>query len=255
MTATNHKNSSLPHRYLNILRELGCRLSPETEILDLGCGSGHTVSELRALGYRAFGCDLRFKQHDETDTAALQRENILRRIDTSPYRLPFADNHFDIIISDQVFEHVRNYEETICETGRILKSNGCCLHVFPARLKPIESHTRVPFGSIIRCYPWLLFWATMGIHNRFQHGFSAKKKAALNYEYLTSSTCYLPGNKIIAAFEKYFSEVFYAEKLFLKHSEGGRFACHLSGVMPFIPRLYRTFRARVLVARNPFKTV
>ena len=40
---------------------------------------------------------------------------------THPYRLPYADNHFDLVISNGVLEHVANDLESLKEIHRILK--------------------------------------------------------------------------------------------------------------------------------------
>jgi SAM-dependent methyltransferase len=48
-------------------------------------------------------------------------EDIFGTIDLINYRIPFADNTFDIIVSDQVFEHVQNWSEALTEIKRVLK--------------------------------------------------------------------------------------------------------------------------------------
>ena len=94
---------------LKIARDLGCELNPESVIMDFGCGAGKVVGELRGLGYQAFGCDIKFKDEDHADTKSMQSEKLIRLIDMQSYKLPFEDETFDIVISDQVFEHVQNY--------------------------------------------------------------------------------------------------------------------------------------------------
>jgi SAM-dependent methyltransferase len=42
--------------------------------------------------------------------------------------LTFDDNSFDIVITEDVFEHIRNYKKGFCEIHRVLKTGG--IHVF-----------------------------------------------------------------------------------------------------------------------------
>lgn len=42
--------------------------------------------------------------------------------------LPFASNHFDFVISDQVIEHLENPTKAIDESYRVLKVGGIAIH-------------------------------------------------------------------------------------------------------------------------------
>ena len=236
---------------MKILKELGYGLKPESKILDYGCGTGSTVRELRDIGYQTFGCDIQFKNDDYTDTESMHNLHIIRLINTRPYKLPFEDDTFDFIFSDQVFEHVQNYSESISELNRILKPDGCCLHIFPSQYCPIESHVYVPFSSIIMSYSWLLFWAMMGIRKKSQIGLSAKETARRNYDYLRNKTNYLSKKQITEEFKRYFNEVVYCEKFYLKYSKRGHYIYILSKILLFLPTFYSTFRARVLFTKQP----
>ncbi len=94
-----------------IIEGLGYELIPDSVIMDFGCGSGKTVQALRKLGYQAFGSDIQFKNNEDTDTESMKDKGIIRLIDAKHYVLPFDDNTFDFILNDQVFEHVKNYDE------------------------------------------------------------------------------------------------------------------------------------------------
>ncbi|WP_175416270.1 class I SAM-dependent methyltransferase [Aggregatimonas sangjinii] len=237
-----------------IIKAFGYDLKPDNVILDFGCGAGRTVQDLRDFGYQGFGCDIEFKEEEGTDTKSLRDSNTIRPIKWEPYELPFDDATFDVIFSDQVFEHVQNYPEAIAELERVLKPDGCCLHVFPSRYKPIESHVFVPFASIIRSYGWLYFWALTGIRNEFQGGLSAKETAKKNHHYLHNYTTYFTKNKLFQHFKEYFQEVVFCENLFLKYSKKGRFKNMLFKSVPFFSAAYRTFSTRVIFTRGPLKS-
>jgi len=223
--------------------------------MDLGCGGGKRVQELNASGYQAFGCDFQFQAAENTDTKYMAEKRIIRLLDSKDYVLPFEDNMFDFIFSEQVFEHVQDYPQTISEIERVLKPTGFCLHIFPSRYKPIEPHVYVPFSSIIRSYGWLYFWSMLGIRNEFQEGLSAQETANRNYAYLRNKTNYLSKRKIVEAFEISFNDVIFCEGKFLKYltSPKGRLVYALSRVFPFLPLIYSTFNTRVVFARRPHK--
>lgn len=47
------------------------------------------------------------------------------------HTLPFKDEEFDSIISSEVFEHIGNIEEIVCELNRVLKTGGFMLITVP----------------------------------------------------------------------------------------------------------------------------
>jgi len=51
----------------------------------------------------------------------------------SPYRYPFEDKYFDVIITGQTLEHVAYIWEWIKELNRILKSGGKIFIIAPSR--------------------------------------------------------------------------------------------------------------------------
>jgi SAM-dependent methyltransferase len=240
---------------LNIIREFGFSCGPGSFILDFGCGSGQRVQILRDLGFQAFGCDFEFKTDEKTDTEGMRQNGFIRLINPQKYVLPFEDGSFDLVFSDQVFEHVQNYPESISEIARVLKSDGTAFHIFPPRYTPIEPHVYVPLGTIIQSYWWLHLWALLGVRKKDQKGLSAKDTATANFRYLTNKTHYLPKARISREFRHYFRRVVFGERAFLKHSRRGKYLHILSTVFPFLPSLYSAFRSRVLVAQTPIREI
>ena len=47
------------------------------------------------------------------------------------HSLPFESGSFDTILASQVFEHVFNPDEFLCELGRVLRPGGCLLLTLP----------------------------------------------------------------------------------------------------------------------------
>ena len=172
----------------------------------------------------------------------------LRRIGSVPYQIPFEDETFDVVVSDQVFEHVRNYDETLAELSRVMKPGSIGLHRFPSRLRPLESHVKVPFSSVFRNRVWMRFWIRCGFRKPGQAGEVPHVVADRNLDYLNNSTNYLRGREIMEAFGKYFSKAGYADRCWFSNSPNrrGRVLGAAARWIPVIPWIYRTFWTRVV---------
>ena len=134
-------------RYLGRLLE-DRSTGPETlRVIDVGCGRGDTVAWLCAQGWDAYGIDI--------SPEYIQRgREYLARKGANPERLqllnadttyPFPDSMFDVVLSDQVIEHVADLELFASEVARISAPGACGLHTFPAKWRPIEGHLVSPF--------------------------------------------------------------------------------------------------------------
>lgn len=236
--------------FLKILRDLKTPITEQTRILDLGCGAGLMVQAARDKGFQFFGCGLNLRDDFNDANAKLVQEGVLREIVLQPYRIPFDDCFFDVVISDQVFEHVMDYPTTLQEIHRVLKPGGAFLHMFPARYRPIEPHVNVPLATMLRARWWLRSWALFGIRNQFQKSMTAAEATDANWTYLTNHTNYLPKQTLRRQFSRFFTDVQFVEKEFLKHSERGRKVYRLSNVFPFLPKVYSAVGSRIAYGRR-----
>ncbi|WP_295387966.1 class I SAM-dependent methyltransferase [uncultured Thiodictyon sp.] len=171
---------NVEHR-IAILARLGFELSPDCRVLDFGCGAGRCVYDLLDHGFsNACGYDVKdyLELRDPADRA--------RFLITDSGQLPFADRSFDLIISDQVLEHVQDQVGMLRELHRVMRPGGVALHIFPARYCLLENHIGVPFGGVFGHRWWYKLWAWLGIRNDFQKGLSADETADRN-------TCYFVG--------------------------------------------------------------
>jgi SAM-dependent methyltransferase len=247
-------SSSLLNLKMKIAKEFGCEINHNSIIMDFGCGSGKMVQELRNLGYEAYGCGTQFIYPEGVDTTGMLKRNIIRPIDIKNYRLPFESNSFDFIFSHSVFEHVRNYSESISEIARVLKPSGYCIHFFPPRYRLLEGHVYVPFSSVFHPMPWLQLWTTLGIRNVWTSKMDARASATWFYNYLEGQTNYLKKIELHEHFRKHFDEVRFCEDILLKHSEGkGKYLFAMSKFIPLIPRVYSSLKLRAVFTRLPKK--
>lgn len=232
--------------YRLMLADLGFTIQPHMKVLDFGAGEGELVSLALAQGMDAYGCDLYDLKYSYTldrdaRASALRDQGRLRRI-ASPYRLPFEDGSIDVVISDQVFEHVMNYPQAIEELRRVMRVGGVFLHAFPSRYRVIEGHIYVPMSSIFRPRWWLWLWALLGVRNGFQHGMSAKEVVEKNAHFLEHGTNYPPTRQVKREFARCFGQVEFVERAFLPYSNRPRALAKV----PFGPALYGFLASRFL---------
>jgi SAM-dependent methyltransferase len=226
------------HVFRRMLADLGTPIRPDMKVLDFGCGEGRLVKAALAEGFDAYGCDLYDVKYSVSWTSPgiaseLREHRRLRPIE-SPYRLPFEDSSIDVVISDQVFEHVLDYPQAIAELQRITRVGGVFLHAFPSRYRVMEGHIYVPMTSMFKPRWWLWVWALLGVRNEFQHGLSARDVVDHNAHFLEHGTKYLPPDEITREFSKGFGRVRYVERVFLPYSVRPK----LLRFVPFGPELY-----------------
>jgi 2-polyprenyl-3-methyl-5-hydroxy-6-metoxy-1,4-benzoquinol methylase len=84
-------------------------------LLDLGCGSGHLLGSMRALGWLAEGVDI-----DPVAARAARRKGFQVRVG-SLFEQKFSAATFDAVVMSHVIEHVHQPLQLIEEVRRILK--------------------------------------------------------------------------------------------------------------------------------------
>ena len=84
------------------------------------------VEALGRLGFDSYGCDV-FRSWPQAGSSSGK----LRRICMDPYRLPFADNSFEVVVSTSLLEHAQNKAECFREIHRVLTPHGYAMHIFP----------------------------------------------------------------------------------------------------------------------------
>jgi SAM-dependent methyltransferase len=129
---TDTMDAALNHEYLAMK---ACSLGAGV-VLDFGCGKAHVVSLLRSRGIAAYGADVFWGGmnwgEDDGPYRQLLSAGIVREIVDG--KIPFEDATFDVIVSDQVFEHVDDFAGAAAEMVRVLKPTGRMYHQCPPKI-------------------------------------------------------------------------------------------------------------------------
>lgn len=230
--------------FLAVLHRRWPAMGRTARILDLGCGAGDMVRLLRQRGYLAWGSDLEAPNSGDAD--------LYLALEPSTGQIATGDGTFDVVISNQVLEHVMDLPAVFREIRRILRPGGVSLHAFPSRWSLVEQHVNVPWGGVFRSRAYLRFWARLGVRNGFQAGHSSEQVAELNFNYLREHTNYPSQRRLRAVIDPHFQNYTFVERDFLagyadlaglpswkRWAIRGVLSLHLEG-------LYRLVRARAL---------
>lgn len=189
----------------NIIEIINTIKNDNIRILDFGCGRGAAVIKFKLDGLDAYGVDV-----DEVplengksiikELGFSNPDNILFKI-SSDCRTSFPNEHFDLVFSNQVIEHVENIDAFFKEIYRITKPGGVNFHLLPNYRFFIEPHLYMPF---IHWLPknnfrfWTVYFFTLiGIEPRWPELSQLNQfdKAKVYYIYSINKTYYRP-NKI-----------------------------------------------------------
>jgi SAM-dependent methyltransferase len=123
--------------------------SGAARVLEVGCGLGVYVEKLRAFTPAVFGLEYDFERAAE----AGRRNPPSLVVCAAGERLPYPDNAFDVILSNEVIEHVQDDGAAIAEMVRVARPGGRILIFCPNRWYPVETHGiywrgRYKFGNI-----------------------------------------------------------------------------------------------------------
>jgi ubiquinone/menaquinone biosynthesis C-methylase UbiE len=126
------------HSAANYFRSLDLEVNRESRVLDAGCGTGLATLAFYEAGYRpkeTMALDISHKSLEvakeqfESDKIAAVRN--VQAVQGNLLSLPFADNHFDIVLTCGALEYVP-LDTGLDELARVLKPNGV-LVLIPVR--------------------------------------------------------------------------------------------------------------------------
>jgi SAM-dependent methyltransferase len=138
-------------RRLQMICQATPDLPPEARVLENGCGVGMYLAPLR----QALRTPLVFGLEYDFERAAQAGQRMAPSLVVcgAGERLPYLDNAFDVILSNEVIEHVRDDRQALAEMARVLRPGGRLVLFCPNRWYPVETHGiywrgRYRFGNI-----------------------------------------------------------------------------------------------------------
>jgi SAM-dependent methyltransferase len=119
-------------RFRMISEAAGDRLNGR--ILDNGCGIGLYSSHLQSRGNQVISLEYDF------DRAVQAHQHTINTLNAAGECLPFPGETFDLILSHEVLEHVRDDRQAVSEMVRVLGRGGRLVLFTPNRGYPFETH-------------------------------------------------------------------------------------------------------------------
>jgi SAM-dependent methyltransferase len=116
-------------------------------ILDVGCGIGTYVRRFRHHSTDVHGLEV---EPERVAEASRDLPNIVQGVGEA---LPWPADHFDLVFSNEVIEHVADDRATAREMVRVTRPGGSIVLFAPNRLYPFETHGayiggRYVFGNV-----------------------------------------------------------------------------------------------------------
>jgi SAM-dependent methyltransferase len=118
----------------------------DSRILDLGSGVGSFVVACRRRGLRAFGLEPdRIGQGAKITSIQIARERLVTPVFVSGVgeRLPFPDACFDLVVMNQVIEHVADQTIVVREAARVVREGRVIYVACPNYLRFYEPHYKI----------------------------------------------------------------------------------------------------------------
>jgi ubiquinone/menaquinone biosynthesis C-methylase UbiE len=127
-------------RYLlELLREYDQRFDPAgAHVLDVGCGDGGVIIALAEAGAICTGLEPSGRSLARASVRAEEHGVNVTLVEGIAERLPFPAGTFDLVILDNVLEHVDDRPLTLQEIHRVLRPGGLLYVVTP---KPFALHS------------------------------------------------------------------------------------------------------------------
>jgi SAM-dependent methyltransferase len=140
-----------------ILGWMEARRQRGAKVLDVGCGSGTDLLSLRAVIQEAelHGLDIMPMNIDLCRSKGIETQLANLECD----RIPHPDGFFDVVIANQVFEHLKNWVQALWQIALKLKAGGTLVVGVP-NLASFHNRVLLLMGSQPPCI------STGGMHVR-----------------------------------------------------------------------------------------
>ena len=279
--------TSITHLHLlNTINTELCRTEEQEKslavvrVLDMGCGKGNLLVYLSQvlpllhpeLVFEFYGYDIEEHGARNKDYLTSLLSYLESESPTEPWKkriyvisanepLPMKDNFFQFIVSNQVFEHVRNHNVIFQEIHRCLADNGVSINLFPLRDVLYEEHLFLPLAhkiqnwDLLKSYIKLLNWCGLGRYSEFkEQDMSLEKYAQTCADYLLKFTNYQGDQDFLLLGKKHglrpsfrYTQDFYFTKLcsLLKLSPSYQYRTHRSSLLDTVSLMFLKYVSSV----------
>lgn len=142
-TSETYKNLLDAHdeNYLRHYVDLVIRFAPkDSKILDLGCGNGVSSRLLNQAGFEVVGTDISpLFLKDARNWERLHDKPKLRYQICDVLELPFEDESYDVVCSNELIEHLPDVETALKEMARVVRQDGRVVLSGPNLCSPLTS--------------------------------------------------------------------------------------------------------------------
>jgi len=242
------KPESVTHLHLLaiVMTELGrFERDPVIRILDLGCGNGHLMAYLYAVltarypekRFEIWGHDVEEYHGHGPDLLATTLAYLYRQQPEAPWSRfvrvisatgpwPYPDGFFQVILTNQVMEHVEDPSLVFGEINRVLCEGGFSANLFSFTNHIPEGHLGLPWVHRIQNFEFLMGYIRFmsklgfGLYRRRRDRYSLEEYAEKYADFLRLCTHYMPARKAFALAKEHhlrisfpYTQNYYSQKL------------------------------------------
>lgn len=185
----------------------------DPKILDFGCGRCELLKNLKKEIPSATLCgvDIYMNSKEFQDLQSFKKDFHIK--DIRPYEKFSFDTKFDLIITNQVLEHIENLKKVYNHFDHILSKEGRIIACFPVKEIYIEPHLKIPFVHWIKKSSklqkiYIYIFNHLRIENIIKFGFNKRKyiqKINSDINFCNQKIFYLRMNENIKLIKQYFS--------------------------------------------------
>lgn len=139
------ENNSRPHTLNGYLKKIINHATSPFYALDLGCGKGDSIKIFEFLNREVVWHGVDVEDSPEVKNRTRKNDSILT---FNGVNLPYKDDYFDLVYTNQVLEHVRHPDALIPDVFRVLKRGGILIGSV-SYLEPYHSYSifnYTPYG-------------------------------------------------------------------------------------------------------------
>jgi ubiquinone/menaquinone biosynthesis C-methylase UbiE len=114
------------------------------KVLDLACGTGYGSKIIAEAGaMEVWGGDIDNELIEENKENYQNYKIFFRKMDVAD--IPFPDNYFDVLVSFETVEHIKECEKFMGEASRVLKNDGLFIMSTPNKKATLKLDIQNPF--------------------------------------------------------------------------------------------------------------